>query len=567
MAKELTLEELANSSARTATAAPVSTPNLSGSNKGMKAVSTADLGAKLKEQHPEAHKEPVAEDSPLVKNAFEGMAKTLQEKKDFIGNVMMPIVEENAREIAMENALAEAKAEGVDTEPTPTVAERASEDDFGMLDDEEEADGEIKNYENVKIPSVDVAEEPTQAAPVKEEKPSPKVVSMPKTEEAPVVTDDDDEENGDLDSMLKDLGIAEEDDESDLEEEETPEELRERFKQNMSTIKIAKDPIDLSKYKIRREAISSSTALHSIKARSSAKRADWVLYCSGRSMSFVECGGPELDALNKTIRNSNSISGVIATLRFVYDHVVDGNKPSFEAWTKLIRTEDIESLYFGLYLACYGDTNLVVRVCDKEENKNACGKTSLIDTPIMSMVKFESDEVKAKFERIRSMDTTSDSTAFESDLMQISDDIVISYSKPTLYSTFIQYAPLEEKISQKYSDYLNTMAYINDFFMVDRNTNNLVPIKIKEYPNNLNKTVMSKLKVFIDIMKTLSNDQYNIMKGKLNQIDSMEEATQVSYIFPEVTCPECGQTIKESPIQSVLNLLFTRAQLAQVKNL
>ena len=78
---------------------------------------------------------------------------------------------------------------------------------------------------------------------------------------------------------------------------------------------------------------------------------------------------------------------------------------------------------------------------------------------------------------------------------------------------------------------------------------------------------MSKLKVFIDIMKTLSNDQYNIMKGKLNQIDSMEEATQVSYILPEVTCPECGQTIKESPIQSVLNLLFTRAQLAQVKNL
>ena len=247
MAKELTLEELANSSARTATAAPVSTPNLSGSNKGMKAVSTADLGAKLKEQHPEAHKEPVAEDSPLVKNAFEGMTKTLQEKKDFIGNVMMPIVEENAREIAMENALAEAKAEGVDTEPTPTVAERASEDDFGMLDDEEEADGEIKNYENVKILSVDVAEEPTQATPVKEEMPSPKVVSMPKTEEAPVVTDDDDEENGDLDSMLKDLGITEEDDESDLEEEETPEELRERFKQNTSTIKIAEDPREWSK--------------------------------------------------------------------------------------------------------------------------------------------------------------------------------------------------------------------------------------------------------------------------------------------------------------------------------
>lgn len=560
MAKEITLEELAGSSARQATP---TVPNAvtEGSNKGMRAVSTSDLGNRLKAQHPEANKEEVAEDSPLVKNAFEGMTKTLNEKKDFISNVMMPIVEENAREIAMENEMAEQQGEEEAPEQDTPVEVKADEDDFDMLDDEDQV--EEKHYESVNVAP---AREPEPVKEVvKQETPAPKVVQIPSA----TVADDTEDDTADLDSMLKDLGIGdEEEDGADLEDdEESAEELRERFKTNMGTIKIAKDPIDISKFRIRREPVSSSTALRSIRSNAHLKRADWVLYCSGRSMSFAECDGPELDALNKTIRGSNGINGVISTLRFVYDHVIDGNKPTFENWTKLIRTEDIESLYFGLYLACYGDTNLVVRVCDKEQNKNACGKTSLIDTPIMNMVKFESDEVKEKFERIRSMDTTSDTTAFESELLQVSDDIVISYSKPTLYSTFIQYAPLEARINEKYSDYLNTMAYINEFFMIDRNTNNLVPIKIKEYPNNLNKTIMSKLKVYIDILKTLSSDQYNIMKGKLNQIDSMEEATQVSYIFPEAVCPECGQTIKESPVQSVLNLLFTRAQLAQVKNL
>jgi hypothetical protein len=560
MAKEITLEELAGSSARQATP---TVPNAvtEGSNKGMRAVSTSDLGNRLKAQHPEANKEEVAEDSPLVKNAFEGMTKTLNEKKDFISNVMMPIVEENAREIAMENEMAEQQGEEEAPEQDTPVEVKADEDDFDMLDDEDQV--EEKHYESVNVAP---AREPEPVKEVvKQETQAPKVVQIPSA----TIADDTEDDTADLDSMLKDLGIGdEEEDGADLEDdEESAEELRERFKTNMGTIKIAKDPIDISKFRIRREPVSSSTALRSIRSNAHLKRADWVLYCSGRSMSFAECDGPELDALNKTIRGSNGINGVISTLRFVYDHVIDGNKPTFENWTKLIRTEDIESLYFGLYLACYGDTNLVVRVCDKEQNKNACGKTSLIDTPIMNMVKFESDEVKEKFERIRSMDTTSDTTAFESELLQVSDDIVISYSKPTLYSTFIQYAPLEARINEKYSDYLNTMAYINEFFMIDRNTNNLVPIKIKEYPNNLNKTIMSKLKVYIDILKTLSSDQYNIMKGKLNQIDSMEEATQVSYIFPEAVCPECGQTIKESPVQSVLNLLFTRAQLAQVKNL
>jgi hypothetical protein len=284
-------------------------------------------------------------------------------------------------------------------------------------------------------------------------------------------------------------------------------------------------------------------------------------------MTFEECSGPELDALRKTINNSNGVNGVIASLRFVYNHNIDANKKSFEAWCKSIRTEDIESLYFGMYKACYGDTNLIARADRNDNDKNkdkGCGKTSLIDTPIGDMIKCKDDEAKKLYDELMSQDTTNPGSKVKSQTMVISDDFVVSYTDPTLYSTFIQYASLKPEITNKYSDQLNTMAYIDGFYKIDYANNKLIPIAIKEYPNNINKTVMSKLKTYIDILKTLSNDQYNVMVAKL---DSVIGESKISYIYPEAVCPECGNTIPEEPVDSMLSLLFTRAQWVQVKSL
>jgi hypothetical protein len=278
-------------------------------------------------------------------------------------------------------------------------------------------------------------------------------------------------------------------------------------------------------------------------------------------MTFEECSGPELDALRKTINNSNGVNGVIASLKFVYNHIVDANKKSFEAWCKSIRTEDIESLYFGMYKACYASANLVARA---DMGDKGCKKTSLIDTDIDAMVKYADDETKAKFDELMMMDTTDPSKKIKSNMMIVSDDLAISYTDPTLYSTFIQYAAIKSEITEKYADQLNTMAYIDGFFRIDQVNKQLIPISIKEYPNNINKTVLSKLKTYTEILKTLTNDQYNIMVGKL---DNVIATPKVTYIYPEATCPECGNTIPEEPIESVLNLLFTRAQLVQVKSL
>ena len=144
-----------------------------------------------------------------------------------------------------------------------------------------------------------------------------------------------------------------------------------------------------------------------------------------------------------------------------------------------------------------------------------------------------------------------------------SDDIAISYTLPTLYSTFIQFASLPDDVTNKYSDFLNSLAYINGFFKIDKANKELIPLESKVYPNNLNKTVRAKLKLYIDVLKTLNNDQYNILTSKLN---NLIEDPKVTYVYPETTCPECGKIIKEEPVESMLSLLFTRAQLAQIKS-
>lgn len=583
MPKEVTLSELvssakqqpsnANSSEkRTAVAAepekqnpkPVNSRPVKSDMKKATPISTTDLGKGLAKTHPEAQQKIVEEDTPIVANAFEAMNKTLEEKKRFIQDEMMPVVMENAKEIAMEKELGESGEENGEnveiTKPEDLFADDPTDDFAELSDDKDEGSvaSAIPDISDARVTANHVST-PTPAPEVKQEAPKSNVTEFPKKEND-TNTDSDNEPT--LDDMLNDLGIDEEEDTSDL-DEETAEELRDRFKESLRNVKVSRDDIDLSKFSISTKPISSAMALNNIGV-TTKKRADHPLFYTGRNMTFEECSGPELDSLRKTINNSNGINSVIASLRFVYNHVVDANKKDFGSWCKSIRTEDVESLYFGMYKACYGDVNLIARADAQEGDKNACGKTSLVDTPVASMIKFADDECKQKFEDLMAMDTTDPDNKIKSNLMVVSDDLAISYSDPSVYSTFIQYASLKPEITDKYSDQLNTMAYINGFFRIDKVNSKLVPIQFREYPNNINKTVMSKLKTYIDLLKTLTNDQYNIMIGKLNNII---EDPKVTYIYPETTCPECGNKIPEESIGSMLQLFFTRAQLVQVKNM
>ena len=543
-------------------------------------ISPSDLSKRLKEKNKNEEVESInqVEETPMVKNAFSDMIKTLDDRKKRIDEELMPIIEKNAEEMAMAEELGiDTSKEKLDDENVQILINKKKNEmeelsksiDFNdtsdidnILNDGDEEDmEEMKNIDNYTFIDDPVVEETPVKEEIKTVVKDAKPVTVPKEDsivDQPtknLVEDDED----DLDKLMNDLNSS--DDSTINQEEETVEELRTRFKETLSSVKIARDPIDFSKFKIKQNAVSSSAILSTVNNKiNNFKKADWVLYHTGRSMTFAECRGPELNALRKSIGNSNDINAVIASLQFVYNHTIDANKPSFEAWCKLIRTEDIESLYFGLYRACYADSNIVARAC---QNKG-CEKTSLVNTDIKKMVKFKDKETEEKFYKIFNHDTTTSTQETESELMQISDYFAISFNHPTLYSTFLQYSTLPSDVTDKYSDTLNTMAYIDGFYSIDYTTNELVPIAIKNYKNNLNKTVINKLKTYIEILKTLTNDQYNILTAKLNNII---QEPKISYVYPETTCPECGATIKEEPIESVIRLLFTRAQLVQVKSL
>lgn len=578
MSKELTLEELAaTSKPRQHNLRKISEDP----KNGAVAMRPQDVEAALIKSGKIKPKEedPVVE-APLVENAFSSMYDRLERSKDFIENEMMPVVRKNAEEMALERemndiGIADDREEDDSDDDIPennNIATFDEDDDIdALLDaDEDSADTTFQVPEEdddiEKVYRFDNASEKKRSTPVKEESSRNEEVSIPEADDD---TEMDDESN-DLDELMKDL----DDDAMTVvdTEEETPEETRERFKRSFNDVAVTSNPIDFTKFKIRKQAVDSSFILNAIQHSRNVKKADWGLYYSKRSVTFTECSGPELDNLRKTIQNSNGINGVIASLRFVYDHIEDANKPKFESWCKLIRTEDIESLYFGLYRANYSTTNLIGRVCPTgdDEPKTNCGKTSLINTKIDDMVKYgveaedKPEKIKKEFMDILNKDTTTEDNVFESTLMQVSDDIVISYSPATLYSTFIQYSTLKPEITQKYSDVLNTMAYIDGFFSIDRDSNELIPIEIKEYPKNFNKTILAKLKVYTGILKSLSSDQYNVLTAKL---ENLIQVPKVHYVYPESKCPECGATIKEEPIDSVLQLLFTRAQLAQIKSL
>lgn len=485
-------------------------------------------------------------ETPMIQNAFSDMINTIERKKTEYNNQIAPIIEKNKKEME------EAEALGIDVSKEK-LDDEAVQEKIRIAKENENKVNNIINTNTSDLESYIDADDQTNYIEIKDNNDTNK-------EEQITIADNNDDEHDDLDNLMKDLNSAE-DDSISIKEEESVDEIRARFKESLSGVKVTKDPIDFTKFKILQKPVSSLSVLSDINSKNKVfKKADWVLFHTGISVTFAECKGTELNNLRKTIDASNEINSVIASLKFIYDHIIDNNKPQFEQWCKLIRTEDIESLYFGLYRACYADSNIIARTCPNDK----CGKTSLININIKDMVEYEDDETKEKFNKIFNQDTTTSSHMQQSELLQISDDLAISYNHATLYSTFLQYASLPENITKQYSDTLNTMAYINGFFQIDHDNASLIPIEIKTYKNNINKSVISKLKIYIDILKTLTNDQYSILMAKLNSIITNPKIT---YVYPETTCPECGDKIPKSNIDSMLRMLFTRAQLVQVKSL
>lgn len=566
---KITLDQLAKTAqAKTITPKPV------------KADMTEMLN-QLAEENPEEIKkreEEKAEKMPeVLEDALSGMYETIERKKKEATEMLEEtkrVIEQNAAEIAMENEFGDEfeKENEESTEAGIEPEEELSMPELPVVDESEDGDEVFEEENKVfeEAPDLPAVEEVIEEQPVVKpvaEKPVKKTKPVENKTGDSLITD----LINDIDSELEESTELPDVDE-DMDDIESTSEARRRFKESMKNIKISKDNLDLSKFTIATEPVSSLSIMSDIHNKATDKRtADWGLHRSGRSITLEEASGKELEVLYNRLNNSNGINSTIISMRHIYNHIVDANKPPFETWCKMTYAEDMEDMYFAEYLACFGNANFVDRMCNK------CKKGSIVEIPdpAEAFVEYESDEVEEQFAQIRAQETTTSSFKVKSELRVISDYIAISIAPATIYTMYVQFSSLSNEMINKYSDYLDAVASITGYYYIDRESNTLKPIKIPTYKNSIKNTVLSKIKIFADVVSTLNSDQYNSLMGYIrSETNKIQDPVKVKYKIPKCKCPLCGEDIPETRITatndempSVLTLIFQRAQLALINGI
>lgn len=491
---------------------------------------------------------------PVVDIGFGSLAATVQDIKR--GS---EVVAERNREAAEEKAYEEFEKELTGGAIEETSAKK---DDLEIGEEEYETvsykdveqQTEVSDYSlNASVADTNTSTE--QVKTTVEVKPT---VEDKKDEEEPTEIKIDD-----FDDLLHELEdddyVSTDSDDDDFEnEEEDADEVRKRMVDAVDKeirAKLFVNKFDPTKLKISKKPTSISFALNYNTTTKST--ADFPLYYTQHCSKFKECTGTELQTLQTKIDAGNEMTSVIEAVKFNYDHIVDPNKPAtFEAWAKMVRTEDVESMYFGVYKATYYSSNLMPVTCTH------CNTSNLVKVPVNDMVKPANDDVKAEMDKLFQQDTTFPYPEVKSELIQVSDRLFAAIKPPSIYDAFVQFSSISPENQRKFQLILNLISCIDTFYFLN-NEGELSPIEIRTDPTNIKKTVTRKVKDYGSLIKTLTADQYATFITKIN---SLMQDPKISFIIPEVECPKCHKKIPSQPIDSMLRILFTRAQLAQIKN-
>lgn len=338
---------------------------------------------------------------------------------------------------------------------------------------------------------------------------------------------------------------------NDKEADERTEKLKAAIK---GKIKPVAEALDLNSFTITNKPVALSSTLNNTMA-STVRTADWALYASGVPVTMKSFTGTEISKLNDT-SGKTRYNAVKDQYGMIFDHIVDrGDKPkTVEEWAKTISFLDIENLWFAVYRACFEGANYLPYTC------GSCNEIFLSDsTPIMDMVKFTNDEARAKFNIILNTETNPHPNLITSEMVQVSDNYAFTFREPTIYNMIFESAVLDKEFTDKYSDLIALIVYIEDIYYINRETMQLQPITHKVFPNNLAKTTKAKIIQFSKIIQTLNSDQYSSIMAYIQQINS--KGDDISYVIPEATCPKCGSVINEQSYRAT-DLVFTRHQLA-----
>lgn len=429
-------------------------------------------------------------------------------------------------------------------DPTPIEDQIPYESDFYDDDDDDELIGEqsspkpISSHQDLNTPTAPEIEPIEKADEVK----APEVSNtLPEFDD----DDDDDEELIDEDQGPTD--------------DEIMENLKKEIHEKISPI--AKK-FDISTFSIVKKPVRVKNAIPVAEAAAGNKLADWVLYNSGKTITMEGFLGSEIDTIiNRTSRNN--VQGLREQYNMLYKHDKTPGKPgTFEEWVKSISILDVDHLYAAAYRATFEGSNFIPYDCPN----NRCKNSFLSDNrPFMSLVKFENDNVKHRFNKILNGDYTTADSWYASEIVPVSDTFAVSLRMPSIYDAIIKPAYIDEEFYARNEAVVALSSYIDEIFYIDAENQQLRPIESVYYPNNIGKTERARIVALKKIIKTLNSDQYNMIVSYISAINSGDDRVGVKYVIPETNCPNCGASIPEEET-SALNMLFLRHRLAMLAN-
>ena len=298
--------------------------------------------------------------------------------------------------------------------------------------------------------------------------------------------------------------------------------------------------------------------------KSVERTAVWPLTFAGRPFVARALKGPEVALLYDADELSNNGSSLnITQARIMFEHDASPYRPTtLEAWAKTIPYADAENIFAALYCASMTGANYIPMAC----SKRSCQYAYLTDNiDINSMIKFSTDEAKARFEKIKNMEITPENTGtYDTVVSVINSSFAIGLRLPSIFTVLYEYNTLNTEFVNKYTAMVSIIQYIDYIYMINEDTQQLNPIGWKVYPGDHTKTFKSKIATYAKILKELDATDFSILLALINSmITKARETKDINYEIPASKCPKCGAEIPARPIDA-RGLVFMRQRLVEL---
>jgi len=319
--------------------------------------------------------------------------------------------------------------------------------------------------------------------------------------------------------------------------------------------------LDTSSFVISNKVISIRDAMKNKEAEP-VRTGSWPLTYAGRPFIATALKGPEV-ALLADSDEANGVGLTQPQVKILYDHDANPYKPqTIEAWAKTIPFADVDNIFAALYVASLKGANYMPISCPKP----SCQYAYLTDdTDINTMVKFANDDVKKRFEEVKTVQLTADNAgAYKSVVSVINDKFAIGLKLPSIYTILYEYNSLNTAFIRKYTTIVAIIQYIDYIYKINPETNSFEPIGWKVYPGENGKTFKSKIATYAKILSELDGTDFSILTALINSmIVKMSETNGLTYEIPASKCPKCGTEIAAREI-SPRYLVFMRQRLVEL---